>query len=414
MSTLKLARVHWHMGQTLLPEHLIAQEEAQRAALQLRIQSLGVPVFGIAQLTVNEPMLRDGVFAVTSLSAVLWDGLLVDVPALCQVAPLSLSATGASRAHVFLHILDELPGHEDNPIYAEDARVVRRLCFQAQLAVADSLDRSRGLLKLAEVEKGVDGTWTLDPGYIPPLLQVGTVPFLSAELAQLGQGLASLESHLEQQLQDTFLRPERLAVMRRTLAGIYGMQSLLGDLRARLWPHPYHLFQSLRELFFELCCFHEILPEDRRAVYRHEELGTCFGRLLHQLLPLLKPVYAHSTHVPFAKGNGLFTISVLPDDAKLAQEVYLLIQRPHVHQRVAMDDVKLSCTSRLALVHRMILKGVTYQQVAQPAFRHPFGPEVDFYQLAFGEEWNFCIKESSVSFYIHPELARVNAFLFWR
>ena len=79
-----------------------------------------------------------------------------------------------------------------------------------------------------------------------------------------------------------------------------------------------------------------------------------------------------------------------------------------------MDDVKLSCTSRLALVHRMILKGVTYQQIAQPTFRHPFGPEVDFYQLAFGEEWNFCIKESSVSFYIHPELERVNAFLFWR
>lgn len=47
-------------------------------------------------------------------------------------------------------------------------------------------------------------------------------------------------------------------------------------------------------------------------------------------------------------------------------------------------------------------------------FQHTFGPEVDFYQLQSGEEWNHVLRESAVAFYIHPTLEKANAFLFWR
>ena len=138
------------------------------------------------------------------------------------------------------------------------------------------------------------------------------------------------------------------------------------------------------------------------------------AEVVAQLLPLLKPVYAHSTHVPFAKGNGLFTISVLPDDAKLAQEVYLLIQRPSVHDRVNIDEIKLACTSRLALVHRLVLKGVPFRLLERVHFQHSFGPEMDFYQLTLNEEWQHVLREGAVAFYQPPALEKVNAYLFWR
>lgn len=414
MGTRRLAPVHYFMGQTLLPEHLIAQEEAHRAVVDLRLQALGLPAYGIAQLEISEPLLRSGVFAVTALSAVLADGAVLDVPATCQVAPFSLTATGASRLSIYLHILDEPADSEDNPVYLADPRPVRRVLYRAQLAMVDTLPKTRGLVRLCDVEKGIDGTWTLSTAYIPPLLCLGASPFWSSDLAQLDEGLRVLSVHIEGQLQDTFLRPERLAVMRRTLAEIYRVQGLLLDMRARLAPHPYLLYVELRDLLFSLACFHEAVPEDREHVYRHDDLATCGAKLFAQLKQLCRPVYAHVTHLPFHKGNGLFSIANLPDDVKLAQEVYLLIQRPLVHQRVSLEDVKLSCTSRLALVHRLVLKGVTYQQIERPTFRHPFGPEVDFYQLAVGEEWNYCIKEGSLSFYVHPALERANAFLFWR
>lgn len=414
MSTRRLAPVHFYMGQMLLPEHLIAQEEATRAILDLRMQALGLPAYGVTQLGLNEPLLREGVFALHALSAVLSDGSLLDVPATCQVAPFSLNATGQSQVSLYLHSLTEPHPERDNPVYRSDPRAVQRTVYRAQYAMVDALPTTRSVLRICDLQKGVDGIWSITDSYIPPLAAVGDSPFLMRELAQLEAALQVIAVHIEGQLQDTFLRPERLAVMRRTLGDLLSMQAQLLDLRGGLRPHPYALFRALRELTLALACFHEALPEDREHVYRHEQLAGCFQKLCAQLLQLCKPVYAHTTHLRFGKNNGLFTIAALPEDVKLAQEVYLLIQRPRVHDRIALDEVKLSCTSRLALVHRLVLKGVTYQHIERPTFRHPFGPEVDFYQLAVGEEWNHCIKEGSISFYVHPVLERANAFLFWR
>lgn len=414
MSTRRLAPVHFYMGQTLLPEHLIAQEEAGRAALDLRMQALGLPAYGVTQLVLSEPLLREGVFALSALSAILIDGSMIDVPATCQVAPFSLNATGQSQLSLYLHTLHEPVTERDNPVYRSDPRAVGRVVYRAQLAMVDTLPGTRSVLRICDLEKGVDGVWSIAASYMPPLATLGESPFLRAELPQIDEALRVIATHIEGQLQDTFLRPERLAVMRRTLSDLLRVQALLQDMRSGLQPHPYTLFVALRELLWALACFHEALPEDREHVYRHEHLAGCFSKLITQLKQLCRPVYAHITHLRFTKGNGLFTIAALPEDLKLAQEVYLLIQRPHVHDRIALDEVKLSCTSRLALVHRLVLKGVTYQPVERPTFRHPFGPEVDFYQIGVGEEWNHCIKEGSISFYVHPVLERANAFLFWR
>lgn len=414
MGTRRLASVHFYMGQTLLPEHLTAQEEAQRTVLDLRMQALGMPAHGVTQFLLSEPLLREGVFALIALSAVLADGSVIDVPATCQVAPFSLNATGQSQLSLYLHTLHETIPARDHPVYRTDPRSVQRVVHRAQLAMVDALPETRSVLRICDMEKGVDGVWSLAESYIPPLLTVGSSPFLGLALHESDEAMRVIASHIEGQLQDTFLRPERLAVMRRTLSDILAVQALFFDMRSGLQPHPYALFVTLRSLLFSLACFHEALPEDRAHFYRHEQLAGCFHKLFAQLKQLCRPVYAHVTHLRFGKGNGLFTIPALPEDLKLAQEVYLLIQRPHVHDRVSLDEVKLSCTSRLALVHRLVLKGVTYQHIERPVFRHPFGPEVDFYQLAVGEEWNHCVKEGSISFYVHPVLERVNAFLFWR
>ena len=106
--------------------------------------------------------------------------------------------------------------------------------------------------------------------------------------------------------------------------------------------------------------------------------------------------------------------TIKPEEVKLAQEVYLLVQRPTLHDRIAMDEVKISCTSRLALIHRLVLRGVPFKHVEKPPFQHTFGPEVDFYKLQSGEEWNYVARESSVALYVHPVLEKANVFLFWR
>lgn len=414
MSTLKIGHVRWYLGQTVLPEHLRALAERTDAVVELRNRLGGLPHHGLAELTWSEPLLREGVLAVSELSAVLPDGAVVSVPGNAALAPLSLTATGATYLSVYLHLTDETLTAAGNPVYESDARVIERVLQRAQLSSSDKLDRSCGFLKLGDFEKNVDGTWRLATAHIPALLQVSTTPYLRQPLVQLEAQLTNLEPQLAAQLQDTFLRPERLLSIRLCLAQIYRTLSQLHDIKHKVPLHPYELFTSLRSLYEELCCFHEVLPDQPALPYRHDDLGRCFGGMFTLLQQHLKPVYTRSTHLRFLKANGLFSLTQLPEETKLAQEVYLLVQRPTLHERISMVEVKLCCISRLALIHRLVLRGVPFKHIEKPPFQHTFGPEVDFYQLQFGEEWNNIVRESAVGLYIHPVLEQANVFLFWR
>ena len=414
MSTLKIAPVRWYLGQTVLPEHFVALQQQAEALAELRLRMSGLPHHGIAQLSWNESLLLDGVLSISELSAILADGMAISYPGGCSLTPLSLTATSATRVSVYLHLLSDTASAQGNRIYDSDPRTVERVLPRAVLSTSNQFERANATLRIGDFEKRVSGTWGLAATNIPPLLQVGNTPHLQPSLQALEAQLQALTPQLSVQLQDTFLRPDRLAAIRRCLVMLARTQGLLEDLRNRVPLHPYMLHVALRELQLEMCSFHETVPEQQSLPYRHDDLSGCLGLVLRLLQHSLRPVYVRSTHLRLSKSNGLFVLSGLPQEVKEAQEVYLLIQRPTLHERVVLDDVKLSCTSRLALVHRLVLRGVPFKNVERPPFQHTFGPEVDFYQLQSGEEWEHVLRESALALYVHPALERSNLFLFWR
>lgn len=418
MDNLKLARVKWYLGQTLLPEHFATQEQALTAESDIRARLHGLPCFGIGPLKWNDKLLEEGVLSISSLTAVLpTDGsgyLLIDIPGNAMVQPLSLKASGATRVSVYLHILEQTTDATGVRMYEGDPKVVQRVLFRALLSIEKDVDRSIGMIKLAELQKEATGGWSLHPDYLPPLLQVGPNPFLQKPLALLLERIETLEPRLVAQLQDTFLRPDRLAVTRRTLAELQEVLSLLADARHGVNRHPYYLFDALRSFYLQLCCYHEVLPEQSSYPYQHDALAQCLGQLLSRLAHRAQMFSLQSSHLKFLKMNGLFRLNALPEEMRTATEVYLLIQRPSVHDRVNIDEIKLACTSRLALVHRLVLKGVPFRLLERVHFQHSFGPEMDFYQLTLNEEWQHVLREGSVAFYQPPALEKVNAYLFWR
>ena len=418
MDNLKLARIKWFLGQTLLPEQFVSQEQALTAEADLRTRLHGLPSFGIGPLKWNEKLLEEGVLAISVLTAVIpTDGngqLLIDIPGNAVVQPLSLKASGATRVSVYLHILEQTTDATGVRMYESDPKVVQRVMFRALLSIEKDIDRSIAMIKLAELQKEATGGWSLLSDYLPPLLQIGASPFLQKELALLLERLETLEPRLIAQLQDTFLRPDRLAVTRRTLAELQEALSLLADLRHGVHRHPFHLFDALRRFYLLLCCYHEVLPEQSAQPYLHDSLAQSLGQLLSRISHRAQMFSLQSSHLKFVKMNGLFRLNALPEEMRTATEVYLLIQRPSVHDRVNIDEIKLACTSRLALVHRLVLKGVPFRLLERVHFQHSFGPEMDFYQLTLNEEWQHILREGAVAFYQPPSLEKVNAYLFWR
>jgi type VI secretion system protein ImpJ len=410
----RLARVRWQMGQTLLPEHFRTQEQSLVEELRLRAELGGLPSHGVAHLTWNEALLAQGSLSISSLAAVMPGGWLVEVPGNTTLAPFSLEGTGKSSTTLYLHLLAETVDSSGVTLYASDPPVLQRVLHRLHLSLEPVVDGAMASLKLAAFAKDMEGTWRQEGSWVPPLLLVGSNPFLDGLLRELDGLLEHAQHLLLTQLSDSYLRSDRLNNARRTLCEVYRLQALRTDMRQGIYPHPYPLFEALRRLYFEQCCYLEALPEERMPGYRHEELAQSLGGWMRLLQQGFRPEDSRSTHQPFVCKDGLFILSPLPLEVIEAGETYLLVQRKEPGERLPLEGVKLASPSRLPSVRRLALKGVPFRHVPYPEFPHAFGPEIDWYLLVQGEEWRHVARENGLAFYVTPQLEDAKVSLFWR
>ncbi|MEN6488131.1 MAG: type VI secretion system baseplate subunit TssK, partial [Smithella sp.] len=100
-----LARIDWKMGQALLPEHLIAQEESLLAHNNFKFRMLGVPFYGIGSLRIIESLLAEGIFSVREIEAVTGSGTLLVYPGNISITPFNLNMPGTTKVSLYLHLL---------------------------------------------------------------------------------------------------------------------------------------------------------------------------------------------------------------------------------------------------------------------------------------------------------------------
>ncbi|HEX8701270.1 MAG TPA: type VI secretion system baseplate subunit TssK [Myxococcaceae bacterium] len=414
MQRYKLARVRWHVGQTLLPQHFHAQEAALEAEIRLHASLSGTPGHGFATLAWNESLLLEGSLSISSMSVVTRSGIVIDVPGNATLPPFSLEGTGKSEVIVHLHVLRETTNAEGVRLYADDPPVLQRVLHKLQLSSEPVFDGAVDTLPLAMMTRDDEGKWSAVRDWIPPLLLVGPNPFLDGLLAELEPFLDLVRQQLLTRISDTYVRSDRLNNARRALFEVYRLQAMLGDMQRQVYPHPYQLFDALRRLYFEACCYLEMLPDEQMPVYQHDDLGKSLGSWMLLLTRSFQPEATRSTHKPFTYKDGLFICSPLPPEVRAANELYLLVHRGKGNERLSLEGVKLAGPSRLPTVRRVALKGIPYTHVPYPSFPHALGPEIDWYQLTPGEEWQQALREDGMAFYVTPALKGAHVSLFWR
>lgn len=411
----KLARVRWQVGQTLLPEHFRTQDEALSAEVRLHAELSGLPQVGIASLTWSEALLAEGSLSVSTLTAIMPGGFLVDVPGNAALPSFSLEATGRAEVTVFLHLLEDTRGTEGVPLYADSPPSVQRMLHRLVLSSEQSVDRMVSSLELVTFAKDLGGSWTAASRKVPPLLLVGPNPFLNELLAELDSLLAKVHGQLRTLLQDTYQRSERLAGARRTLFEVRRLQALRDDMRGGICPHPYDFFDSLRRFYFETCCYLEQEPDEELPTYQHENPGEGLWLCVERLNRIFRPEDTRLTHKPFDCRDGQFILSPLPAlEEGVQSELYLLVRSEDPAQPASLEGVKVASPSRLPVVRRLALRGIPLQHVAHPAFPHAFGPEISWYKMSLGEEWQFALRDNGMAFYVTPTLQGTQVSLFWR
>ncbi|WNG58161.1 type VI secretion system baseplate subunit TssK [Archangium gephyra] len=411
----KLARVRWQVGQTILPEHFRAQDEALSAEAKLHAELSGLPQTGIASLTWSEPLLAEGSLSISSLTAVMPGGFLVDVPGNASLSSLSLEATGRAEATVFLHLLEDTRGTEGVPLYADEPPNVQRVLRRLQLSSEQSVDRALSSMELVAFSKDLRGAWRPSSRKVPPLLLVGPNPFLNELLFELDSLLEKAHGQLRTLLLDSYQRSERLASARRTLLEVRRLQAMRDDMRVGICPHPYHFFDALRRFYFEVCCYLELEPADSMPTYSHDNLGEGLWGWMQLLNRAFRPEDTRLTYKPFDCREGQFILTPLPAlEEGMQSELYLLVRSEDPSQPPSLEGVKVASPSRLPVVRRMALRGIPFQHVPHPAFPHAFGPEISWYKLTLGEEWQYALRDNGIAFYVTPALQGTQVFLFWR
>ena len=209
----------------------------------------------------------------------------------------------------------------------------------------------------------------------------------------------------------SYLSGSGLFKVEQCLKSVYQIQRFHANIRSQIHMHPYYVYETLKNFYIEVCFYKSTVPQDIKKPYNHDQLAACFKGVLDPLSAQMQLVEVESPYLPFTFGDGLYQVQ-LPPEMREAKEVYLLVQKSHVGKTVSLDDLKLASFSRISLVHRLALQGIGLKKEDQPSFQHSFGPEVDFFRIAEGEEWDHSLKELSLAFYDNPQLKDMEFFIY--
>ena len=409
----ELSRVRWQVGQALMPDHLRAQEDALQAEMHMRQSMAGMPAFGFYSLSWNSDLFSDGVLALSDACLLLKGGMLLSIPHNAVCDPLNLAMTGQVEVSVYVHWMGPSEQvNESGKDWRSGTVHVPKVVHQFKLSTQQAEPDAIASIQLGAFEKEPDGGWKLTYDYIPPLLLVGTTPFLVHELSILKAALEAFQVRLSHDSVAS-LSVELTYGSRECLKSLLALKRTLKHMERGVHPHPYHLFDTLMSFYVEVCLYRDATPVAARTLYNHDDLAGSFRAVLGPLLEQMTVASQKTPYLEFERKDGLFTVD-LPKDIRSAQSAYLLVQRKSVNSQVDLSPIKLAAPARLATVHQRALSGVALQAVDQPSMKQSFGPEILFFQMTLNEEWNAAVSEGALTFYFHPNFGDCSFYLVWK
>jgi type VI secretion system protein ImpJ len=406
------ARVHWHMGQALLPEHFYAQEQALREEIGLRLRLTGPPAFGLASLAWDEYQLQKGMITLQEMTLILPSGILVDIPGNTSPAFLNLASSGANKVSVYVHLQS---AYETATTYSggPDDGGVERVIQKVELSIEPYSATGSESFRLAQLECAADGTWSVDSRYVPALLQVGNEPFFKPYAERCTAVANALRHSLLDEVKENYLASEGQSPAKQCLRGLFAFIAFLGDLNGEIRPHPYEVFSAIRSLYFDVCVFRGVHPAALDRIYEHEDLAASLDALLSELEQQVQIRRQTLPYSEFVRQEGMLACK-LGKDTRKARDVYLLVQKPSVASKLDLGRVKLASQSRINLVHERALRGIAFQRLDNPPFHHGLSSTVDFFTITHGEEWDYAVAEGNVVLFETPGLKDCRLYLYWR
>jgi type VI secretion system protein ImpJ len=422
------SKVAWKDGMFLLPQHFQQAERSLEAVLRQQLLGPQPLAWGIIELAVNEQALAEGRFELLRCRALWPDGMPLHAPELDPPPPAASLPTGSvSRtAEVFLTIPTR---RAQVPLVAttderKDARFVERplevaddqnpdqvqtidvAIKNARLCVGRDGLEGMVVLKLAELERTIDGAWSLRRDFVPPLAVVGAAPQLVRKVQELvGRASARAEELTAQRR----LRGDALEFNAADLLNFWLLHTLNGHLpRLRHLltvpsVHPERLYEALLGLFGGLLAFSPSASREAPP-YQHEAIGDCFGMLLTQIYELLGVIVrARYTLIPLKQTRNAWDGRV--EDQKLLEAAHFYLVATGDLPRAEFERLPTACkvadSSRVESLARTANPGLALVPVPRPPSPVPVRKDAVYFQVkADGPLWQEIRRSGQIGVFV--------------
>lgn len=432
----------WRDGLFMMPQHFQLFDQHHEELLDRRLTALEPNGYGIASMDLDGEALLRGLFRLKSLTAVLPDGLWVELGGDVALKELTVMTQGAlvgggKRSEVFLGVPSSA-GRGTSTFLGEPgsrgARFVRSTRFatdayglaeetevelvrpNAQLLLG-SEDRSQYVtLKLCEIELSETGALVVSDSYVPPLLSIAASGWLSASLSKLVTTLGAKQSGLAARYRGRSTALVEFGPV--DMVTFWYLQTINAALPRLLHlaqkgrVHPEQLYLALSELHGALATFEPSRASREVPPYVHGAPYASFAPLFTQLHEMAGLVLSQQyKSLPLEQLQpGLFVAQKL-DPALLKKSQLYLVASGDVPEALLRKNVpqyvRISSYKRISDIVHAALPGMEVTVDLKPPSALPVKAENVYLKLGReGEHWHDILSTGTIAIFqpVKPQL----------
>ncbi len=436
-------KIVWNEGMLLTPHHFQQWDNFHEELLTSRLAFLFPYEWGVLDLRINRESLANGSFEVLLASAVMPDGLLLNIPQTDPAPPPRPVEGHFDPAAESLDVHLAIPakrmgapnfqanGAEPNPMvrYLQDAGAApdettgeneQQMSFargNLRLLFADELRDGYSSIKIAELQRTATGQLTLSENYIPPALNVAASTWLVNMLRQVVEILVTKSSTLAEQ------RRQRSSTLADFTTGEVAVFWLLHTVnsaipvlahlfRTRL-VHPERLYTEMAELCGALTTFAADRHPKDIVRYEHTDLYFTFSQLAADIRDLLETVIpTRCVAIPLEMIRESLYVGRVQDERLLKEAAFFLGVRAQLAEHKLIERVprvvKIAARDVIDAVVGSALPGVTLIHASPPPAPIPTRPGFHYFGMdSVGPFWDTIRGSKTISVYVPDEFPDV-------
>lgn len=420
-----------HLG----PQHFQAQNRYFESIVRFASDALAYEPWGLSGIQVDQEALKNGVFSLVYARGIMPDGLVfllpesdtlpdsrnlgdalspvedhtdvyLAIPPASERTKLVDSGEGAARySSTGVEMVDEWTGGDQQEIKmaGKNFRLLAKHELSGEVA-----------LPVARIRRDGSGSYSTDPKFIPPLLQIQGNERVLIILRRLVE--------LLEEKSRTVAKPKDLSA--GTAAGfsaqgisnawfLHCVNAGLAPLRhllATKSAHPEELYREMARLAGALCTFGIESHPAALPVYNHKDLTEVFANLDHHIRTHLELVVpSNFVSIPLVRRAAYFWEAKITDERVLSHSRWIFAIRSKIGESEILSAtprlVKICSKEFLPKLVQRALPGLTLKHlpVAPPAI----SPRVDFQYFGVdraGPCWDHLVATRELGLYVPGEL----------